>query len=356
MPNMTSLERVRAAANRMEPDVVPVGPYMGNHGAKVGGALISQYCTNGRIMAKAQLKAWEIYQQDIIVAQSDNYYIAEGFGITVDMHEDSTPTLREPVVHELQDVYKLRVPDPYKDGRMPVYLEAIDLIKEQVGGKVAIRGTGTGPFSLASHLMGTQRFLMELAMAATEPEGKNARALRHLLELTSDALIAFAKAQVEAGADIVQAGDSLASIDVISPKMYKEWAFPYEKKFFNALNICHKDRQVITLLHVCGDMTPVLPLMADTGAMILELDYKVDLGRAKAVVGDRVCLMGNLDPSELLLRGTPDEVAKEAQRCIDLAGKGGGFILGSGCELAYYTPQVNVRTMIRVARENRYPL
>ncbi|MBE3571846.1 MAG: uroporphyrinogen decarboxylase family protein [Moorella humiferrea] len=353
---MTSLERVRAAVNLKEPDVVPVGPYMGNHGAKVGGALISNYCTNGKVMAAAQLKAWEIYQQDIIVAQSDNYYIAEGFGITVDMHEDSTPTLREPVVHELKDVYKLKVHDPYKDGRMPVYLEAIDLIKKQVGGQVAIRGTGTGPFSLASHLMGTQRFLEELAMASIEPEGEAARALRHLLELTSDALIAFARAQVDAGADIVQAGDSLASIDVISPRMYQEWAWPYEKKFFDALNNYAHDRKVMTLLHVCGNVTPVLPLMAATGAMILELDYKVDLAVAKASVGDRVCLMGNLNPAELLLRGTAADVAAESQRCIDAAGKGGGFILGSGCELAYYTPQENVHAMIRVARENRYPL
>ncbi|MDN5362765.1 MAG: uroporphyrinogen decarboxylase, partial [Moorella sp. (in: firmicutes)] len=241
----------------------------------------------------------------------------------------------------------------------PIVKKGGIIILKQVGGQVAIRGTGTGPFSLASHLMGTQRFLEELAMASVEPEGEAAKALRHLLELTSDALIDFAKAEVDAGADIVQAGDSLASIDGISPRMYQEWAWPYEKKFFDALNKYAQERKVMTLLHVCGNMTPVLSLMADTGAMILELDYKVDkvdLAVNKAAVGDRVCLMGNLNPAELLLRGTAADVTAESQRCIDAAGKGSGFILGSGCELAYYIPQENVKAMIRVARQNHYPL
>lgn len=353
---MTSLERVMTAVDLKEPDVVPVGPYMGNHGAKVGGALISKYCTNGKIMAQAQLNAWEKYGQDILVAQSDNYYIAEGFGIKVDMHEDSTPTLREPVIHELDDIYKLKVPDPYKDGRMPVYLEAVELIKKSVGVKYAVRGTGTGPFSLASHLMGTEHFLMELVMAEQDPEGDGAKALRHLLELTSDALIAFGKAMLTAGADIIQAGDSLSSIDVISPNMYKSWAFPYEKKFFDAMNIVECDKKFATLLHICGNMTPVLSEMADTGAKILELDYKVSLAVAKNIVGSRVCLMGNLNPSETLLRGTPEKVREESQNCIDSCAKAGGYILGSGCELAYFTPQENVKAMIETARKNHYPL
>lgn len=353
---MNSLQRVMTAVQLKEPDVVPVGPYMGNHGAKVSGTLISRYCTSGKTMALAQLNAWELYGQDILVAQSDNYYIAEGFGIKVETHEDSTPTLLEPVIHELNDVYSLKVPDPYKDGRMPVYLEAVDIIKKNVGGKAVVRGAGTGPFSLASHLLGTERFLMELIMADGEPDGEEAKALRHLLDLTSDALIAFGKAMLLAGADIVQAGDSLASIDVISPGMYKKWAYPYEKKFFDAMKNVEIDKEHATLLHICGNITPVLTDMADTGAGILELDYKVDLAEAKKMVGHRVCLMGNLNPSEVLLRGTPEIVAEEAQKCIHAAGKGGGYILGSGCELAYFTPLDNVKAMIETARKNRYPL
>ena len=76
-------------------------------------------------MAEAQFQAWRIYGQDAVVAQSDNYYIAEGFGVEVEHYDDATPTLKTPAVRELADIGRLRVPDPWTDGRMPVYLEAI---------------------------------------------------------------------------------------------------------------------------------------------------------------------------------------------------------------------------------------
>ena len=351
---MNSYERVFAAIRHTAPDCVPVAPYMGNHGAKVSGALISKYCTDGRTMADAQLAAWEIYGQDVLVAQSDNYYIAEGFGVKVQIPEDHTPFVVERPVKELSDIRELKVPDPYRDGRMPVYLEAIKYMKGKVGNQAVVRGPGTGPFSLAGHLMGVEEFLIQLVTAENEPDGEEAEALRYLMDLTSDALIAFVTAAIKEGADIVTIGDSLASIDMVSPDMYRVWAWPYEKKVFAALKQYDPGRDFAALLHICGNMTPVLPEMADTGADIIELDHKVDLKTAKEQVGRRVCLMGNLDPSSVLFSGTPELVAAKSQKCIEDAGSEGGFILGSGCELAYFTPKENVRAMISTARSNIY--
>jgi len=350
---MTSLERMRAAARRRLPDRPPVAPYLGNHGARVAGAAIDQYCRSGKLMAAAQYRAWEIYQQDAVVPQSDNYYIAEGFGVKVEHHPDGTPTLAAPAVCELDDIARLRVPNPRTDGRMPIYLEAIYLLAERLQGQVAVRAPGTGPFSLASHLLGAEPFLMELALADKDPGGPGERALVRLLELTSDALIAFALACLEAGADLVQAGDSLASLDMISPAMYRKWAWPYERKFFAAVNPRAERRGASTLLHICGNMTSVLELMADTGAHILELDSKVDLKTAKARVGHRVCLMGNLNPVTVLWQGTPAAVTEAAEQAIRDAGQGGGFILGSGCEVPVAAPQENLHAMVRATREWR---
>ncbi|MHC1769113.1 MAG: uroporphyrinogen decarboxylase family protein [Verrucomicrobiia bacterium] len=347
---LSSLARVRAAGQLRQPDSVPVAPYLGNHGARVAGAAIDQYCRSGKLMAEAQYCAWELYQQDMVVPQSDNYYIAEGFGVRVDHHPDSTPTLSQPAIQDLADVTSLRVPDPQKDGRMPVYLEAIQRLADVLKGNVAVRAPGTGPFSLASHLMGTENFLVELAYAERKPGGKEEERLRRLLDLATDALIAFAKACVDAGAHVVQAGDSLASIDMISPRQYRQWAFPCEQRFFGELNVYAGSRGALTLLHICGNMTPVLEDMANTGAQILELDSKVSLRSAKERVGDRVCLMGNLNPVELLLRGTPGEVERAASEAISEAGKHGGFILGSGCEVPVDAPPENLKAMVRIAR------
>lgn len=351
---MTSYERVMAAAKGRMPDCVPVAPYMGNHGAKVAGAEISDYGTNGKVMAEAQLKAWEIYGQDVLVPQSDNYYIAEGFGVKTRYPEDSTPVVTDLVVKELDDIYKLKVPDPYTDGRMHVYLEAIRLIKEKIGNEAAIRSPGTGSFSLAAHLIGTEEFLMNLAVANSDPDGEEYKAMRHLMELSSDALIAFLKACSVEGADILTMGDSLASLDMISPQMYREWAWPYEQKVFKALREFDAGHEIATLLHICGNMTPVLEDMASSGPDLVEIDYKVDLRVAKQLIGNKVCLIGNLDPSSVLLYGSAADVAAASQKCIDDAGTDGGFILGSGCEVAYYTPQANMKAMVATARKNRY--
>ncbi len=349
---MTSLERLRRAAGLAVPDLVPVAPYLGNHGARIAGIPLDQYCRSGKLMARAQLRAWQIYQHDAVVPQSDNYYIAEGFGVGVEHHPDSTPTFKTPAVSDLEAIYQLAVPDPQTDGRMPVYLEAIHLLAGQLQGAVAVRAPGTGPFSLASHLLGTERFLVELALAERDPGGKTGQALHRLMELTTEALIAFAKACLDVGANIVQAGDSLASIDMISPRLYRKWAFPFEQRFFTELNSYARPYAGLTLLHICGNMTPVLETMADTGAQILELDSKVDLSVAKAKVGRRVCLMGNLNPVELLWQGSVREVEAAAAQAIAAAAPGGGFILGSGCEVPVAAPPANLEAMIRVARRH----
>jgi uroporphyrinogen decarboxylase len=350
---MNSLERLRCAARRQLPDLVPVAPYLGNHGARLAGIPVDRYCRSGKLMAQAQIHAWQVYQQDAVVPQSDNYYIAEGFGVAVEHQPDSTPTLKTPAINELEEIADLQVPNPKLDGRMPVYLEAIHLLSDHFQGHVAVRAPGTGPFSLASHVLGAERFLTELALADKAPGGPRELALRRLLELTTEALIAFATACLEAGAHIVQAGDSLASIDMISPRMYRRWAFPCEQKFFTALNARAQPYGAMTLLHICGNMTPVLPDLADTGAQILELDSKVDMGVAKAAVGARVCLMGNLNPVTVLWQGSVADVERAAEHVIAAAGAGGGLILGSGCEVPLAAPPENLAAMVRVARRVR---
>jgi uroporphyrinogen decarboxylase len=348
---MNSLERVRCAARReVVPDIIPVAPYMGNHGARVAGVPIGEYCRSGERMAQAQIAAWEAYRQDVVVAQSDNYYIAEGFGVQVDHYADSTPTLAKPAIDNLHEVYGLSVPDPHTDGRMPVYLKAIRLLAAHFGGEVAVRAPGTGPFSLASHILGTERFLMALAEVQSEPGGEGERALRHLMDLATEALIRFSEACLGAGADMVQAGDSLASIDMISPAMYRQWAWPYEQRFFTSINPVAQRQGAMSLLHICGNMTPVLEDMAASCAHILELDSKVDLEAASQKVGARVCLMGNLNPVTLLWQGSPEEVEQNAAELVSRLGSRGGFILGSGCEVPVAAPQENLRAMIRGAR------
>jgi MtaA/CmuA family methyltransferase len=313
-------------------------------GATVIDAPIVAFCSDPELMAGGQLALYEQLGQDIIFVGCDNYYIAEGFGCVTELPSDETPHLVTPPLERIGDVGDLVVPDPLTAGRMPVMLEATRLVRQAVGDEVAIRTPGTGPFALASYFIGTQEFLIEIGMAkACMPESEP-EAIHRALDLAADALIAFGKASVDAGSDLLHCGDSLASCDVISPADYEEWAFPYQCKVLRAW----KEYGARTLLHICGDSSKVLDLYAQTGADIIEVDHKVDLALARSIVGDRACVIGNVDPVTVLLQGTPEQVTAASEACLE-AGRGGGYILGSGCVVPRITPLENVRAMVEAA-------
>jgi MtaA/CmuA family methyltransferase len=344
--SLSSRERVLRTLDHQPTDVIPVAPFMFDLAAVHYGISVGKFATDGRAMARAQLALHEELGQDVIFIGSDNYYIAEGFGCEAGIPDDEIPHLEVPALKSLADVYSLEVPDPLTDGRMPVMLEATRRVKEAVGDAVAIRTPGTGPFALASYFIGTQDFLVEVGLAEAGLPEAQPEAIHHALDLAAEALIAFGQACFDAGSDILHCGDSLASCDMISPGQYEKYAFPYQKKVIEAWQ-AYGAR---TLLHICGDSTKVLHLYADTGADIVEIDHKVDLAMAKQAIGDKTCLLGNVDTVSALLLGTPDLVRHDAEACISAAAANGRYMLGSGCMVPRTTPLENVKTMVEVAR------
>jgi uroporphyrinogen decarboxylase len=234
---------------------------------------------------------------------------------------------------------------------MPVYLDAVHRLREHFGAEVAVRGPGTGPFSLASYLVGgTEFFLMEIATAEAEEDRDKERRLFDLMEIASDALIVFMKALLDAGSDTAQAGDSLASLSMISPSIYEKYVYPFECKVFSAIRPFARKKGGVTILHICGDTRLILPLMARTGADVLEIDAKVDMADAKILTEGKAALMGNLDPTTVLLQGTPELVRNTADACMKgCDALSGGFILGSGCEVAPQSPRENLKSFVEAA-------
>jgi len=350
---MTSKERVFAALNGNAADRVPVGPFIGFRAVEAVDADMRDYYTQGRIIAEAQYAMCREIGHDILVSAADTYYISEAFGMETVHHKNALPTVKQPLFSQLEEAVHLKVPDPETDGRMPVYLEAVDEMKRLVGNTKAIRGTGTGPFSLAAYMFGEENFLMMLAEIEYGVRGdKEKHAMHRILEITSDTSLAFLKAQIKRGVDIVYMGDSFASHEMISPALYREYAFPYHKKIFESVNDICRERDCFSLLHICGDNTKILDDFRKTGAGIIEIDQKVDLSAARSIVGPEVNLIGNLDPSGTLLQGSPDEVYDKSieamQKTHALAGH---FILGSGCFVPLGTPVDNLKQMVKASED-----
>jgi uroporphyrinogen decarboxylase len=206
-------------------------------------------------------------------------------------------------------------------------------------------------------MLGIDNFITTLSVAELEGDEDTIARILDMMEILYESHYRYVEACVMAGADIIQCADSLASLDMISPALYVKYAFPYEKRFFDRIARLKDRYEFLTLLHICGNNTPILQKLADTGCDILEVDYKVDLRLCKKEIGNRVCLMGNVNPAGAIFSGTPDEVAAEAEAAMDAAGAGGRFFLGSGCEVAVKAPTENVRKLVEVGhRRGPWPL
>jgi len=166
-----------------------------------------------------------------------------------------------------------------------------------------------------------------------------------LLEIMTEIAIEIGKRQIEIGTHGIMMEDPSAAAQVISPKHYKEFAYPYEKKVCEALRKYGGD----VIIHICGNTTPILQELAKTGAKCLSVDESVDLAYAKKILGNRVALFGNVSV-ETLFKGRGNDVENNVKQCIEKAGNA-GYIVSSSCGLHARTPFENLFIMVKASRK-----
>jgi MtaA/CmuA family methyltransferase len=290
------------------------------------GKPLSAYYQDYRVLAEANLAVLETFSLDIVQAISDPYREAADWGAAVVFPDDNIPLCETPLIAEPSDLDRLRTPDPHTGRRMSDRLEAIRLFRERVGGKVPIMGWVEGALAEAADLRGVSNLMVDLY---DSPEWAKA-----LLERCSEVAIAFARAQVAAGADIIGLGDAIAS--QVSPTMYEQFALPYEQRIFAAVH----EMGALGRLHICGNTTRLLHLMPFSGADIIDIDWMVDMSAAREAFGDRIAVCGNFDPLAVALRGTPETIRQATLDCLRAGGP--RSISGAGCEIPDGTPHANL--------------
>jgi uroporphyrinogen decarboxylase len=341
---MTPLERFSAYAAGKPIDRLPCVPIVGNTAARVIGAKVGDFRGNGRLIAEAQVAAYRLFNYDVIRIFTDLYTQAEAMGAKVHYPKDETAYLAAPALADLSDIGHLRPADPLKDGNLPHHLEAMSRTVDAVGSEVAVTGAVTCPFTNASFLVGAEH-LARLMM-------KDKGAVHKLCEISLETSLAYAGAIIDAGCT-PSLTDAMSSMSVISPGQFREFSFPYLKRLIGYI---HGRGKGVTL-HICGKTSGIWEAMVEAGADCLSLDNDASLTEAKDTVGDRVRLMGNVHPSEIMLQGTPAEVRRATLEC---AGQGhdspGGFIVASGCSLPTETPFANIHAMLDAVREASWPV
>lgn len=317
-------------------DRIPVFPLVTNHSVAVAGIRLKDYYTNGYALAQAQLRALELYGHDFISVFSEVGFIAEMCGSEFDYPEDDLPKLRKPLLTSAAEYERLNLPPVQTAGRAEVYYEAIETAYEAVGDRVPILAYVPAPFTTALHLVPAETFLIGLRL--------NPKETHQLLGRITEVTIQFLKELIgHCGLPMIV--DPLASGSVISPRNYQEFALPYERRLIDFLHRYDLD----IILHICGNTMPMLGLLPESNADLVSLD-RVDLTQAKAVLGNRLRLIGNFDTTRILLAG-PAVIEQEVKAMIQpVRDNPKGYVAATGCEVPLRTPAENVRAFVRAAK------
>jgi uroporphyrinogen decarboxylase len=249
----------------------------------------------------------------------------------LEVSKEGIPMIRGGPVQSTSDLKKLKLPDPHKDGRLPVFLEATTIMADQVGSELSVGAFITGPFTLASHIMNPDRLLSEIVL--------DPFLVHKVVEFATEVTVTYAKALKESGAHMLAILEPMATQQILSTEMFREFASPYIQKIVRGLK--HP-----LILHICGNTISLIEQMMQTGVNALSVDSKVDLLHIKKIVGDQVCILGNIDPVNVLLLGKPTDVEEEVKKCIQKMGRK-AYILSSGCEVPLGTPTENIEAMIK---------
>ena len=353
---MNSLERTRTVLAGGIPDRVPVDLHNFMMTAEASGMPFIEFYQSGEAMAEGQLAAWREFGHDMLMLENGTAALAEACGAQVEYMEGSAPVCHGPAIKSLDEIDKLVVPDPYKVHPLTENLKATRIVAREIGDKAFILGRADqGPFSLAAMLLGMEEFLFRLAQADGARTGRRggggdpelAKKLHRLLEFALEVTTRYAYAQIEAGAHITSIGESLSGPDVCSPKSYKTFEWSYAKRMVENL----KAHNILLAYHICGDATAIVSDMVETGAAVLELDYKVNMPIVKAATRGRATVLGPIDPSGVLALGSPADVDAAAKEAIAILGEGGGLILGPGCALPPKTPPANIHALMEAAEK-----
>ena len=331
---MNSYQRYMAVVKGERADILPRLPILMQFAAEHIGSNYGAFASDYRVLVEANLRCAEEFGFDQVSTISDPYRETQGFGAEIKYVRDGVPRCLKPPLEDAKDLSLLKTPDPHSSERMLDRVRAVEAYRKAVHRKYSILGWVEGPAAEAADLRGVTSFLMDLIL---DPPFA-----RELMARCIEVGIAFAKAQLDAGADTIGVGDAIAS--QVSPQLYEEMIFPFEQRLFEGI----KAAGGLIRLHICGDTTHLLPYFARLPVDIVDLDWQVDMAKARAVLGRDKVMIANPDPVNAVKRGTPASISKALRAVYGLVGN--PFMAGAGCEIPPGTAKENLEALCEPIR------
>lgn len=335
---MNSFERVTNLLDGKAIDRLPVMPITMMFAGDYIGVPYGRYAADYRSLVEGQLRVAEEFGFDYVSCISDPAREAADCGADVAYYDNQPPAIREDnaLLADKAKLAGLKAPHPLGGGRMHDRVRAAALFREKVGGELLIEGWVEGPCAEGADLRGINTLMMDFI--------EDPLFVEDLFAFVLDMQLAFARAQIEAGADIIGVGDAAASL--VGPAIYEQYVWPYEKRLVDGI----KAMGGRVRLHICGNTRAILNGMGRLGCDIVDLDWMNPLHEARSVMGSDQVLLGNLDPVAVVRDKTAAEVYAALKQCHEEAGA--RYILSAGCEVTRDTPHENVRAFLAYAEKS----
>ncbi|MBA4243963.1 MAG: uroporphyrinogen decarboxylase [Pseudomonas sp.] len=284
---------------------------------------------NPELACEVTIQPLDRYPQlDAAILFSDILTIPDAMGRGLYFETGEGPRFKK-VVSSLADIEALPVTDAEKD--LGYVMDAVRTIRRELNGRVPLIGFSGSPWTLATYMVeggSSKDFRKSKAMLYDNPQAMHA-----LLDKLAQSVTAYLNGQIQAGAQAVQIFDSWGG--ALSAAAYQEFSLAYMKKIVDGLIREHDGRRVPVILFTKGGGL-WLESMADSGAEALGLDWTCDIGSARARVGSKVALQGNMDPAVLYAK--PAAIRAEVARILAAYGTGSGHVFNLGHGI---TPEVD---------------
>ncbi|MCK5803370.1 MAG: hypothetical protein KAI66_11080 [Lentisphaeria bacterium] len=296
-------------------------------------------CQDGAKIAEVWIAAIEEFGYDWAWVQVDDCFEFEPVGVGCFGEGDILRATRDHLPCTRESLESWPIFDPLTAGRIPEKLKAIRKIREHFGETVLVQGSAAAPYSCVGLTCG---------LSETMIVGITDRALLDdMCAFFIEQQYRFIKAQVEAGAHAIWLGDCNAYSSMISVDQYRDLALPSCKELVAR---CKNDFEVIFHLHNSETKVPYLLAEIETGVDIINAGPDADIAAVKEALSGKCCFTGNLDPIEVLMRGTPEQVATEAERIMSICKPRGGYLFNTGEMNPRDTPAENMRAMMQAAK------
>jgi uroporphyrinogen decarboxylase len=329
-------------------DVTPVwmmrqaGRYLPEYRAtrKLAGDFMS-LCQSPELACEVTLQPLRRYAMDAAILFSDILTIPDAMGLGLYFSEGEGPRFHK-TVRTAADVEQLPIPNIARD--LGYVTDAVSLIRRELNGSVPLIGFSGSPWTLATYMIegsGSKDFRHAKAFMYNQPEQ-----MHLLLDKLAQSVTAYLNAQIAAGAQAVQIFDTWGGI--LTTQAYREFSLAYMKKIVAGLTRESEGRAVPVILFTKnGGLW--LQDIADSGCDCVGLDWTIEIGRARSLIGNKVSLQGNMDPS--ILYSTPDSIRAEVRRILASYGAGNGHVFNLGHGITPDVDPANVSAFVDAVHE-----